>query len=166
MEDEKNSFLDTLYHNVKLPASFSSAKKLLAAARVERSDITLNDVKQYLSTQPSFTKHGLVPKTYRKSMVIVRAPGVLLSSDLADFSNLKDHNNGFRYLIVFIDCFSRRLWVFPINDKKGETVSKVLDDYLTNNQYNFSSLWVDRGKEYYNSHVEKIAKNTIIKCTV
>ena len=141
-----------------MPASFSSAKKLLAAARVERSDITLNDVKQYLSTQPSFTKHGFVPKTYRKSMVIVRAPGILLSSDLADFSNLKDHNNGFRYLIVFIDCYSRRLWAFPIKDKRGETVSKVLDDYLLHHHYNFSSLWVDRGKEYHNSHVEKICK--------
>ena len=67
IQQEKFTFLDNLYHNVKSPASFSSVKKLLKAARDNfRLDITLNDVKDYLRTQPSYTKHGMVPRTFRK----------------------------------------------------------------------------------------------------
>ena len=123
------------------------------------------DVKNYLTTQTSYTLHGYVPKTFHKSMVIVRGPDSLLSSDLADFSNLKDYNEGYRYLVFFIDCFSRKLSVTPIKDKKSETLSKVLDDYLTRTTSNYSRLLVNRGGEYYNNKDKKSVKNTMSKCT-
>ena len=163
-QQDKFTFLDGLYHNVKLPTSFSSAKKLLITARNNsRSDITLNDIKEYLTTQPSYTKHGFVPRTYRKSQVIVHKPGILLSSDLADFSNLKEYNDGYCYLVIFIDCYSRKLHIVPVKDKKGETIAKVLDNHLNNSIYHYSKLWIDRGKEYYNKHVQKICEKHNLK---
>ena len=164
VKPEKYTFLDSIYHDVSSPDSFASIKKLHAAARNNgRRDITLKDVKNYLTTQTSYTLHGYVPKTYRKSMVIVWGPGNLLSSDLADFSNLKDYNEGYRYLVFFIDCYSRKLSITPIKDKKSETLSKVLDDYLTSSSYNYSRLWVDRGGEYYNNKVQKICQKHNVK---
>ena len=162
---EKYTYLDGIYHDVTSPASFSSIKKLHAAARNNgRKDISLKDVKNYLATQTSYTMHGYVPRTYRKSMVIVNAPGKLLSSDLADFSNLKDDNNGYRYLVFFIDCFSRKLNITPIKDKKSQTLALVLDHYLTHDTtYKYSRLWVDRGGEYYNKSVQKILEKHGIK---
>ena len=162
--DEKYKILDDLYTNIESPASFSSAKKLLKAARENSTlDITSNDVSNYLSLQPSFTKHGMIRKKYHRSMVIVPSPGILLSSDLADFTNLKSYNNGFCHLVFFIDCYSRKLSITPIKDKRGATLARALDQYLTASEYSYLQWWIDRGSEFYNSHVDKICEKHNIK---
>ena len=93
-----------------------------------------------------------------KSIVLVHSPGKLLSSDLADLSNLKYYNDGHCYLLFLIDCYSRKLHIVPIKDKMGETVATALDNHLTNSIYNYSRWWVDRGKEFYNKQVKKICQ--------
>ena len=153
---EKYNILANLYHNVKSNASFSSERKLLKAAREFKKDITLKDVKTFLQTQKAHTRHGNVPHTYRKRIVIINAPGKLLSSDLADMSNIKDYNEGYRYLAFFIDCFSRKLDIIALKNKLGVTMAKALDEHLRGSGQNYTHLWVDLGTEYYNSHVKKI----------
>lgn len=161
---EKFTFLAALYHDVKSPASFSSASKLMTAAReLGRTDISLKDIKDFLKTQISHSRHGCVPKTFRKRMVIVTRPGLLLSSDLADMTNIKQHNEGYCYLLFLIDCFSRKLHIVPLRDKKGATVAKALDEYLSNTSHSYVRYWVDRGTEWYNKNVEAVCKKHNIK---
>ena len=152
-------FLADLYMDPSSPASFSSADKLLREARKKgRKDITLKRVKDFLTTQDSYTKHGTVPKTFRKSIVFVHGPGHLLSSDLADVSNIAHYNEGYNFLAFFIDCFSRKLTVYPIKNKKGLTVARVLDHFLKHSIHTYTNFWVDRGGEYYNNQVRKICE--------
>ena len=157
--DSKYEVLCSLYHDIKSPASFASEQKLYQAAKtIFKKDITLKDIKAFLKTQKSHTRHGNIPHRYRKRMVIVSAPGKLLSSDLADMTNIKEHNEGYKYLAFFIDCYSRKLDVVPLKDKRGSTMAKVLDKHLEKSQYKYLHCWVDMGSEYYNEHVKKICK--------
>ena len=51
-----------------------------------------------------------------------------------------------------LDLFSKYGWIVPLKDKKGETVAEAFKTIFKEGrkpQY----LWADKGKEYYNKHV-------------
>ena len=80
----KTDTLDKIYKDPSHPAGFTSQKKLLESARLLREDISPGDVKEYLSRQSSFTRHGNVPKKFIKRRVCIKeGPGFLLSGNLA-----------------------------------------------------------------------------------
>ena len=64
-------------------------------------------------------------------------------------------NNGYRYLLMVIDVFSKYGWIVPLKDKKGESVTKAFSEIFKEGrkpQY----LWVDKGKEFYNKHLKDL----------
>ena len=126
--------LDSLYGDVASPAGLTSVTKLWSGAKLRNPDMTLRQVKDYLKGQDSFTRHGNIRRKYLKRTVYVSKPGELLSADLGDFQALREWNDGVAYLLVVIDCFSRKLNVAPIGDKKGSTVAKALDTILFHNK--------------------------------
>ena len=101
----KTDILNKVYKDPSNPGGFSSERKLLQNARLLRKDISLADVKEFLSRQIYFTRHGNVPKKFIKRRVFVReGPGFLLSADLADMTlDLKAHNDRVRFLFFLID---------------------------------------------------------------
>ena len=160
----KHEILEGVYLNPRNPGGFSGQSKLHKEACRLRPDISINDVKKFLESQESHTRHGLVPRKYLKRPVAIKGPGHLLSSDLADMSNeSRKYNNNFRYLLFIIDCFSRKLSVIPLEDKRGLTVARELDKYLTSSQYNYKLLWVDQGGEFFGSHTIKICQKHGVK---
>ena len=60
-------------------------------------------------------------------------------------------NKIIRFLLCFIDIFSKYAWVIPLIDKKCVTVTnafqKILDDSKRNKP---NKIWVDKGSEFYN----------------
>ena len=83
-------------------------------------------------------------------------------------------NRGYRYLLTFIDIFSKYSWVIPLKDKKGINVKNVLEKIFIQRSPKF--LWTDRGKEFYNKQVQDLlnenniklysTNNSEIKCSV
>ena len=161
----KTDILNRVYKDPSNPGGFSSKRKLLQNARLLRKDISQADVEEYLSRQISFTRHGDVPKKFIKRRVFVKeGPGFLLSGDLADMTvESKEHNDNVRFLFFLIDCFSRKLWVLPLENKKGATIAKTLDEFLKSNKYRYSLFWVDDGKEWYNAPTLEICKKHGLK---
>ena len=161
----KTDTLDGIYKDPANPAGFSSQRKLLQNARLLRKDITLADVKRYLNRQSSFTRHGNVPKKFIKSRVSIKeGPGFLLSGDLADMTlHSKNDNDGVRFLMFLIDCYSRKLWLFPLKNKSGSTISKTLDEFFASNKYRYSLFWVDDGLEWFNSPTQKVCEKYGVK---
>ena len=83
-------------------------------------------------------------------------PGVIISADLADMSNLSKQNNGYRYIVVFIDVFSRYLHAYPVKRKNAQTLYNTLKKLRESKIFkNFSRLFVDRGGEFYNKMVTR-----------
>ena len=155
--------LDNLYTDIKNPSSFGSKIKLFEAAKKIYPDIKLSDIESFLKTQDSYTLHGNVPRKFLRRQVIVRRPGILLSGDLCDMTHLKEYNKNIRYLAFFIDCYSRKLDIIPLEDKKGITLAKVIDNFLTKNKFNYKLFWTDSGSEYINLHTMKVYDSHKIK---
>ena len=57
-----------------------------------------------------------------------------------------------RYLFTIIDVFSKYAMVFPLENKKGQTVTWVLDTLFSNLKPKI--LLSDNGKEFLNNDVK------------
>ena len=80
-------------------------------------------------------------------------------------------NNGFRFLLCFIDIFSKCVWVVPLKDKKGISINNAFQKILKESDRRHSQskwrkpnkIWVDNGSEFYNSSFKKWLKDNDIE---
>jgi hypothetical protein len=81
-------------------------------------------IKQWLQDQNS---HGLSRNLVRKfprNRYVVNTIDSLW--EMADVSNIRSHNQNYKYLLFVIDVFSRYLWIQPITDKTSKSVINAL----------------------------------------
>lgn len=74
------------------------------------------------------------------------------AADLVDMSSLSKFNKGNKFLLAVIDIFSKYGWLIPLKDKKGESVAAAFKTIFKERKP--EKIWVDKGKEFYNSHVK------------
>ena len=60
-------------------------------------------------------------------------------------------NKGFRFLLCVIDIFCKYVWVGPLKDKKGVTITNAFKKILHGCNRKPSKIWVDKGSIFYNS---------------
>ena len=81
-------------------------------------------------------------------------PRDLWQIDLLDMQKFQRQNNGFRYLCVIIDCFSKYLWVKPLKNKTAKSIVKALALLLMTERPNL--LQADQGSEFFNKDVARM----------
>jgi len=59
-----------------------------------------------------------------------------------------------KYLLTVIDIFSEYGWIVPLKNKTGLEVASALEKVFKERKPD--KLWVDKGKEFYNSHVQNL----------
>ena len=68
----------------------------------------------------------------------------------------KDYNEGYKFLLLVIDTFSKYGYLIPLKNKKGETVADALKDIFKKRKP--EKLWTDKGKEFYNKDVKDLVE--------
>ena len=71
-----------------------------------------------------------------------------------------DINNGYKYIMNIIDVFSRYVWAIPLKTKTGNEVGNALKSIIE--KHKPRNIQTDLGKEFYNSHVDKLFKENNI----
>ena len=84
-------------------------------------------------------------------------------ADLADMQLISKFNKGFRFLLSVIDVFSKYVWVVPLKDKKGVTITNAFQKILKESDRKPNKIWVDKGSQFYNSSFKKWLKDNNIK---
>ena len=81
------------------------------------------------------------------------------SIDLADFSDYKTSNNqGYRFIFVDIDIFSKYTWCISLKNKNVEAISKEFSKFPTSSKRSPLKVKGDRGKELQNSFFQNFSK--------
>lgn len=154
----KFEYLEKIYHDLDHNAAYSGIDKLFKYVKDinERTDIKKSDVKTYLNQMDSYTKHGLVPRKFIRRPFKISRPKSFLGMDLADMTDsISKHNGGFRYILVLLDMFSRKVSLTPLKNKTGFNVSSAIDQYLHDTP-GYTHIHSDEGKEFLNSECQKI----------
>ena len=74
-----------------------------------------------------------------------------------------ENNRGYRYVLVFIDNFSKFGWTLPLKNKKALTIKDSFEITLINSNRKPDLVESDRGKEFYNNIFQDFLNKNDIK---
>ena len=100
--------------------------------------------------------HRPVRKRFPKRQVFVRHVDDVWGVDLVDMKALSKQNNGFKYILMIEDIFSKYGWAVPIKFKTGAVVAEALKKIFKEKMPR--KIWADKGKEFYNREVGALLK--------
>ena len=115
-----------------------------------------NKILKYLRKN---TTHSLFKRKRRKfprRKIITRYPGNIVQSDLIDMQKFSGSNSGYNYILVVIDCFSKKLWTRPLKTKRGQETADALRAILESMKYPVQTMIFDEGLEYVNQYVSNL----------
>ena len=170
--------LSDVYYNTKSSACYSGLSNVFKEAKKRNNKITRQHVEQFLQNQPTYTKHKPVRKRFARNKTVPLGYMSDFQCDLCDMQNIKEHNNGYSYILTCIDVLSRHAWAESLQTKSGENTAKAFSKILKNCSKEGKPwrLATDKGKEFLakpfqnvlNEHeiLHIIPKNDDIKCSL
>ena len=124
-------YLKDIYLDPTHPASFGSPDRLYQLVKKEgKYKISHSQIKKWIQKQESYSRNKGVKRTFQRGRVIVAGIDDQFDADLASLVYYADDNDGYKYLLVVIDIFSRYGWVEPLKDKTANEIVKAFDKIL------------------------------------
>lgn len=102
--------------------------------------------------------HKPARKTYRRRHVIVKGLHDLIQADLAIMSSYAKVNNGYNYILVVINAFSKFVWAVPVKRKTGKDIMTAMKKILNQMVSPPKNLQTDNGTEFYNKDFQQLMK--------
>ena len=102
-------------------------------------------------------------KNYATNKTDVYHVDDIWSLDILDLKDYGPENNrGYRYVLVFIDNFSKFGWTIPLKNKNGQTIKDSFENILINSKRKPNLIETDRDKGFYsNIFQDYLNKNNI-----
>lgn len=150
--------LEQLYYDPKSPAGYAGEQALYRLARKSSKKVKLEDVRNWLRKQQTYTLHKPIRRKFVRRKTIVGGIDYQWQADLADVSSMSKFNDKHRYLLCIIDVFSKFAWVVPIKDKTGKTLVNAFKSVLKSGRRP-KSLQTDKGSEFKNKEFQTFLKS-------
>lgn len=142
-----SDYLHDISYDPEHPASYSGPDKFYRIVKEEgKIKIGRRRIKQWLQDQDAYGLSRNVVRKFPRSKYVVNTVDSLWEMNLADLSNIKPHNDNYKYLLFVIDVFSRSLWIQSIKDKTAKNVISVLKIILSSGRKP-TSIRSDKGSE-------------------
>ena len=107
--------------------------------------------------------HKPVIRKLKKRKVYSEFKDNIWGVDLADMQSLSRKNKGVKYLSCAIDLYSKYVFVIPLENKKGISVTNGFNKIIKQSNRKPNKIWVDQGGEFYNNVFKKwLSDNDII----
>ena len=153
------NLLTELYENPKSVSSFSGVSKLYREAKKLIPSITINNVKTFLKGVDSYTLHRLSRKKFVTQKIIAGGPKTIICMDLIDMNKLSAYNNNIKFLMYFIDVFSKKVSVIPLFNKTKNSILYGLKSFFNiNDNKKYSRLYSDFESGLYSNIVKLYLK--------
>ena len=127
-----------------------------------RFDISRHTIQEWLKRQVPYSLQKGVRQTFQRTPIIVAGIDDQWSADLMDMQKFAHENNGFRYVLLVVDTFSKYLWLQPLHDKTGATVKKAFMQIFNQGRKPLK-LRTDKGKEFRSQAVTSLMKSLDIR---
>lgn len=152
--------LSKIYYDPKHPASFSNVDKLWLATNKK---ISKKKIKEWLSGQETYTRHKPIRRKFRRSCYFLENLDSFWETDLLIMPNdYAEHNDGVKYVLVVIDCFSKFLFVAPLKRKTTEAIIEGFKVIFSKTNRRCQRLASDKGGEYVSKKFKKFMKDNDI----
>ena len=95
-------------------------------------------------------------KTFPRRRIIARFPFEYFMADLIEYPRTKVINRGYVYILIVIDCFSRRVWSYSMKEKSAERTSEAFANIFKTFDEFPKNIITDGGLEFFNSSVRNV----------
>ena len=134
--------LDKLYSDIKSVPSFSAK---------------IND---FLRKNSVHSVHKrIVKKKFPRRKIIARFPFDIWMGDLIEYPQYKFNNLHYVYILILIDCFTKKVYCAPMKDKSMVSSVKAFESILVKLDEFPTHIVTDGGLEFFNSEVRKLFVN-------
>jgi len=154
-EESKNEIIKT-YYNPSIGLSVKSVYNNLNK-KYKLKDIT-NVINQLEDRQ--INKQKPVDK---ENYIKITAPPYTYQMDLSFFNQFSKSNSGYSILYVFININTRKLYVYPIKNKKKPSIEEAFNKFLKDIDYKIDRVESDFGSEYISKNFKAILDKYNIK---
>lgn len=134
--------MDAQYYTANAPSALGGVKRLANAVGT--------DPRNWLKTQNAYTLHKDIRRKFRRRKYIVSGIDDTWQADLADMSMLAPYNEGFKYVLIVIDVFSKFVWIRHLKSKSATEVMAAFKMILLSQDRKPSKVMTDKGKEFDN----------------
>lgn len=168
MSDDDSEVIRRLWSDPSCPAAFSSSDRMYKHLKATtHPTITRQRVQTALEGLLSFGLHREFHKVSKRSWnpYFVRKRRQLVQIDLVDISALANQNEGIKFLLLIIDCFTKFAWVYPLLSKHGERVCDSIKKWVTTEEAASETeiIQSDLGTEFYCRPVKALFKQFDIR---
>ena len=114
------TLLKQIYYDQSNPASFVGTDKLYRFVRKD-GIIVLSKykIRKWLQRQEPYSLQRQLKRSFRRNKVIVKGIDDPWDVNLTDMTKFANCNNGYNFILVVIDIFSKYAWLRPLKDNKG-----------------------------------------------
>ena len=89
--------------------------------------------------------HKPIRKKFKKRIVFAKYVDDIFAADLVEMQPFAKFNNGYKYILMIIDVFSKYGFAIPLKTKTGIAVADALK-HLFKKHPSPAMLWTDKGK--------------------
>ena len=166
-------YLKKIYFNPQNAGSFEGVEKLYKQVKKDgKYNLSKSKIKKWLQNQKSYTLNRRVNRNFKRGKVIVEGIDDQFDADLASMSDYEKRNDGYKYLLVVIDIFSRYAWVEPMKNKNADTIVQAFEKILSEGRIprklrtdaatdftskKFQNLMKEKNINHFTTHNEKQA---------
>jgi transposase InsO family protein len=156
--------LSKIYRDPRDAGSFGGVAKLFRSANAKGLNVSREKIKEYLRRDDVYTLHKPARKRYFRNQTIVGDIDRQWQADLVEKTKTSRQNNGNKYLLTVVDCFSKFAWVIPTKSKSANDVLDAFKKLFFNSAPRKPKLLqTDKGKEFVNSKVQTYLRSLGIK---
>jgi transposase InsO family protein len=144
------------YFNPRFRGSFGGLHEFFQA---RKPLFTRKQAESELLKLPAYFRFRPARKKINRRRVLVNLVNYQITFDLIDVQRWSKENNGFRYILIVLDSFSRKMYTQAIKDKRGNTLimamKKVLKQMPKLPRYANS----DQGSEFIHKGFQEFLKS-------
>jgi transposase InsO family protein len=126
-----------------------------------KSTLSEEDIRNFLAKSRAYTLFYEFKRPIHNPYYIRRLRQ-MFQMDLTEVTKIAEHNEGYKYILVVIDCFSRKVWVRLL---KNKTAKEVLSNFknILKETGSVESVVSDRGMEFMNKEMKKFLSDSNIQ---
>ena len=156
-------YLENVYYNTAHAGSFSGPDKLYRyVKKAGKYVISKHRIRKWLQRQEAYSLQRPLRRKFKRNRVITKGIDDQWDADLMDMTKYSKDNDGYSYILLVIDIFSKFLWMRPLKNKKGESVSRSFRDILTEGRRP-TRLRTDKGQEFRSRMFNDLLKDQNIE---
>ena len=95
-------------------------------------------------------------KNFERRKYSMRGISETLQADLIDMQAFSKGNRGYRYILIVIDVFSKKLYAEPLRDKTAKSVADAMEIIIKKVGQRIRNIQSDDGKEFINNTMKQL----------